>query len=91
MVTQNYCMVNPDSICDNVCMWDGDTNTWQPPTGYTMLVQATTPAMVWSLDSSLVPPDYVLVEQTGQGGIGFTWDGAVLTTNEPKPESPPQP
>ena len=34
--------------------------------------------------------DYVLVEQLGQGQIGFTWDTTtqVLTTNESKPVIP---
>jgi hypothetical protein len=27
----------------------------------------------------------------GQGQIGFTWDGTILTTNEPKPPIPTPP
>lgn len=83
MKVQAYCMVNPENVCDNVCVWDGNTNTWQPPTGYTMLVQETTPAMVWGWDGS----DFVLVEEIGQGQIGFTWDGNALITNQPLPKS----
>ena len=87
MSTQNYCMVNAaTNVCDNVTLWDGDTETWMPPDKYLMLVQATTPAKVWSRD-----PDtqaYVLVEVLGAGGIGFSWDGAILTTNEPAPALP---
>jgi len=88
MTTQNYLMVNPDNVVDNICVWDGDTNTWKPPEGYTMLVQATTPAMVWELNSEKT--DYVLTEQIGMVGIGFTWNGTVCTTNEPKPNPPTQ-
>jgi hypothetical protein len=82
-------MVNPENVVDNVCVWNGDTNTWQPPEGYTMLVQATTPAMVWEaviVDEKVT--DWVLVEQIGQGQIGFTWNGTACVTNEPKPEIP---
>ena len=83
-MNQNYCMVNETSnICENVVLWDGSTDTWTPPLGYLMLVQATTPAMNWEWDAQI--NDYVLVEQMGQGQIGFTWNGSVLTTNEPKP------
>jgi hypothetical protein len=89
MTTQNYLMVNLENVVDNVCVWDGNTNTWQPPQGYTMLVQETTPAMVWELNVDKT--DYVLTEQMGVAGIGFTWDGTVCTTNEPKPEVPQQP
>jgi hypothetical protein len=49
-------------------------------------VQATTPAIIWELN--LDKTDYVLVEVMGIGDIGFTWDGTVLTTNQPKPEAP---
>ena len=77
-------MVNPDNVCDNVCMWDGDVNTWQPPEGYTMLVQATTLAKNWVLNETATPPVYEL-QVAGVGGIGFTWDGTYLTTNESQP------
>ena len=74
---------NATNVVENICVWDGDTNTWQPPADTTMLIQSTTPAMVWEINSDKT--DYVLVEQMGVGAIGFTWDGAVVTTNEPKP------
>lgn len=88
MTTQNYLMVNPENVVDNLCVWDGDTATWQPPEGYTMLVQATTPAMVWVANADKT--DWILGEQSGAGAIGFTWDGTVVITNEPKPTIPPQ-
>ena len=84
MTTQNYLIVQ-ENIVTNVCVWNGNTQTWNPPSDATMLVQATTPAMVWELNSDQT--DYVLTEQIGEGQIGFTWDGTVLTTNEPKPEA----
>ena len=45
--------------------------------------------MVWQpvLVNSKVT-DWVFGEQLGAGNIGFTWNGSVLTTNEPKPPIP---
>jgi hypothetical protein len=85
MSAQNYCMVNEaTNVCDNVVVWDGNPDTWTPPAGYLMLVQATTPAKnwVWSIDA------WVL-EVSGEGQIGYTWDGTYLITNEPQPIKPP--
>ena len=84
---QDYLMVNETTnIVDNVVTWDGNPDTWNPPQGFLMLVQATTPAMVWLWDAQA--KDYVLQEQMGAGTVGFTWDGTACITNEPKPELP---
>lgn len=87
---QNYLMVNESTnVVDNICIWDGNTETWQPPSGFLMLVQATTPAMVWDtvvVDGKIV--DYVLKDEVGEGQIGFTWNGTVCVTNQPKPSIP---
>jgi len=75
---QNYCMVNLETnVCDNVCVWDGNPESWTPPSNYLMLVQETTPAKIWQAAE--------LVVVMGVGGIGFTWDGTYLITNEPQP------
>jgi hypothetical protein len=82
---QNYLIIE-QNIVNNVVVWNGDTTVWTPPAGSIALIQATTPAMVWEpvvVDNKLT--DFVLTEQTGAGTIGFTWNGTVLTTNEPKP------
>ncbi len=89
MTTQNYLMINETTnVVDNVCIWDGNPDTWQPPAGYLMLVQTTTMAVVWEYD--IVNKDWVLVQEIGQAQIGFTWNGTECITNEPKP-APPQP
>ena len=72
-----------ENVVTNVCVWDGDINTWTPPADATMLIQATTPAMVWQLNADKT--DWVLTEVIGSGAIGFSWDGSVVTTNQPKP------
>jgi hypothetical protein len=84
MTIQNYLIVE-NNIVTNVCVWDGDINTWTPPSDATMLVQATTPAMVWRLNTDNT--DWVLTEIIGAGDIGFTWDGTVVTTNQLKPNN----
>ena len=86
-VNQNYLIIE-QNVVNNVVVWDGNTQTWTPPQGSIALVQANVSALVWELDVTLVPPAYVLVQQIGQGQIGFTWDGSVLTTNEPQPQPP---
>lgn len=86
-INQNYLIIE-NNVVTNVCVWDGNTATWTPPTGSITLVQANIPAMVWVLDFEIKPIDYVLVEQMGVGDIGFTWDGSILTTNQPKPVVP---
>jgi len=87
MSNQNYCMVNTETnVCDNICVWDGDTSTWTPPPGQLMLVQATTPAKVWNWTGT----EWVLQDELGAGGVGFTWDGTYLTTSDPMPPPPIQ-
>jgi len=82
-------MINQTTnICDNVCVWDGNTNTWTPPPEYLMLVQSTTPAKVWQLDSDTKTWNLVVV--VGDGTVGFTWDGTYLNTNQPEPPPPTQ-
>ena len=80
------------NVVDNVCLWDGNTETWQPPSEYLMLIQSTTPDLIWNPVREIDPKtgksiivDWVLVEEIGSGDIGFTWDGSILTTNQPKP------
>jgi len=88
MTTQNYLIVESNIVTNNV-VWDGNTQTWQPPADSIQLVDATTPALIWepvTVDGKTT--DWVLVEVIGAGDIGFTWNGSVLTTNEPKPPVP---
>lgn len=84
-ITQNYLIIE-SNIVTNVVVWNGDTTQWTPPQGSIALSQATTPAMIWLDVVPLTnPPTYSLQEVIGAGEIGFTWDGTVLTTNQPQP------
>jgi hypothetical protein len=86
MTIQDYLIIE-NNIVNNSVLWDGDVNTWEPPIDSIQVIQETTPAMIWKLND-LLPPSYVLTEIIGAGDIGFTWDGTVLTTNEPQPIIP---
>jgi len=84
MTIQNYLMINQSTnVVDNICLWDGNTDTRQPPAGYLMMPQAITMALVWARDGSI--KDWVLVQEMGGGQIGFIWNGTECVTNEPKP------
>lgn len=90
-IEQDYLIIESNVVVNNVS-WNGDTNTWTPPVGSIAIVKATTPAMIWEpiiVDNKIT--DWVLTQVMGAGQIGFTWDGSVVTTNEPKPEIPVQP
>ena len=85
----NYLIIE-QNIVTNVVLWNGDTTQWTPPQGSLAIIQATTPALNWALSPDKTT--YVLQEQIGSGGIGFTWDGSILTTDLPQPPDPkPQP
>jgi hypothetical protein len=93
MTIQNYLVIE-NNVVNNIILWDGDTNTWQPPESATMLVEATTPAYVWDLyidNEDWSKTDWFLIEIMGDCSVGFTWNGTACTTNQPKPPIPPQP
>lgn len=88
MTIENYLQIQNNEVI-NIIVWDGNPNTWQPPEEATMLIQAVTPAMIWMaiIENSIIT-DWVLTEEIGQADIGFTWNGTVCTTNQPKPTIP---
>ena len=90
-ITQNYLIVT-NNVVTNLVLWDGDTTKWSPPQGSIALIESTTIAKIWQpiiVDKKIT--SWNLTETVGAGGIGFTWDGSVLTTNEPEPPIPVQP
>ena len=91
MTIQNYLIIE-SNVVTNIVVWDGNTDTWQPPVNSIQIIQSTTPAMVWgtSVISQLIT-DWILVEQIGAASVGFTWNDGVCITNEPKPEPIIQP
>ena len=84
---QNYLIIE-NNIVTNIVVWDGGSD-WTPPADSIHLAQATTPAKIWVLNADKTDFDLVTVE--GAGEMGFTWDGSVLSTNQPKPNVPVQP
>lgn len=88
MENKNYFIVQ-NNVVTNTVIWNGDPNTWTPPEGSIQLLAETTPALIWvSVVVDKVITDYVLEQIVGVGENGFTWDGTVLTTNQPKPAIP---
>lgn len=89
-MNENYLLINNQSnIVENICVWDGNLQTWTPPNNYLLLVQKTTPAKIWIYSNSI--QDYELQTVIGEGQIGFVWNGVECVTNEPKPQPPIQP
>lgn len=84
-IVQNYLIVQ-NNVVTNIVLWDGDTSKWTPPQGSIALIQTTTTASVWRINEAQT--DFELVDVLGAGDIGFTWDGTILTTNQPKPAIP---
>jgi hypothetical protein len=85
MTTQAY-LISENNVVTNKVEWDGNPQTWQPPQDSIQLVQSTTPAMIWLLNTEKTA--FVLTEVMGLGDIGFTWNGTILTTSEPQPSVP---
>lgn len=83
MENKTYLMIQ-NNVVVNICLWNGDINTWQPPQDTIMLLLENTPSKIWGVNEEL--KDYILVDSIGDAGIGFSWDGAFAVTNEPKPE-----
>lgn len=73
------------NVVDNVCVWDGNSNTWTPPADYLLLTQSATLALIWIWDNTI--SEWVLSQQLGKANIGFVWNGVECVTNEPKPTS----
>lgn len=89
MSIQSYVLINTDiipNVCDNLIMWDGDTNIWNPPQDHIALLQISTPSKNWDWDTNTNA--WILTDTIGQGGIGYTWDGTSLITNEAQPSDP---
>ena len=84
MTIQQYLIIENNVVTNNV-LWDGNVQTWTPPINSIQLVTETTPAMVWVVDTSIIPMVWFLEEKIGAGEIGFIWNGSVLTTNKPQP------
>lgn len=86
MTTQSYLIINTSvdpAVCENIAVWDGNTETWNPGENYVAVPADSTVALLWSYEKS--SNSFVLIESVGSGKVGYTWDGEKLTTNAPKP------
>lgn len=81
-------MINKQTnVCDNIVVWDGNTETWTPPEEYTMVLYSTTKAKTWHLNQDFT--EWVLLESSGNCEIGFVFDGEYYITNQPQPTEIP--
>lgn len=88
MTIQNYLLINTSidpAICENICVWDGNVETWNPGENYIALPLANTISMEWSWDYST--NTWIMIDSPGQGKIGYIWNGEKLVTNLPSPTS----
>ena len=84
-MTSTYLLVNTsNNIVENAVLWDGNTETWQPPSGYLTLELDSTISVEW--EWSAEANDWLPVDVVGAGAIGELWDGQKLIS--PKPEAP---
>jgi len=83
-MNQNYLIIE-NNVVTNIVVWDGGSG-WQSPIDSIAIALDTTPSIIWQPNTDRT--DYVLTEVMGQGQIGFTWNGSVVTTNAPKPPLP---
>ncbi|NBR23315.1 MAG: hypothetical protein EBU08_05970 [Micrococcales bacterium] len=87
-MSKTYLLINTsNNIVENAVVWDGNTETWQPPSGFIALDLETTPSVEWEWNADL--NDWVPVDMVGTGSIGDSWDGQ--KSNAPKPPPPPPP
>jgi len=85
-MSKTYLLINTsNNTVENAVAWDGNTETWQPPSGFIALDAEVTPSIEWewSTDAN----DWVPVDMVGTGSIGDSWDGQ--KSNSPKPPPPP--
>lgn len=89
MTTQSYLIIE-SGVVTNIVMWDGNPETWTPPTGSIQIIKDTVTTKLWesfpqTIDGKTVI-DWELVEKPVVAEVGYTWDGQYLITNDPKPE-----
>jgi hypothetical protein len=90
MTVENYLMINKQTnLVDNLVMWDGNVNSWNPPSEYLMLPVATTMAYDWFWSDVL--QDWELQENMGGANIGDTWNGSACITSATKESNTPYP
>ena len=89
MTTQNYLQIE-NNLVTNIVVWNGNKNLWQPPENATMLIAADIISKTWFSNYYTDPYSWELKEILNFANIGFTWDGLILTTNQPMPIDPPK-
>lgn len=79
-----WILIQPNGLIDNIVVWDGNPQTWQPPQGYTAAPYAEMDAKIWVLKDT----DYVIEPGRRWPRIGDTLVNNVIDPG-PKPQYTP--
>lgn len=93
MTIKEYALINLESsIVESTILWDGDTSTWNPSSGYQAIDEMAFPYLVWSWDEQ--QSDWILIEEQNRMDgdvVGATFNGTEFITSQPKPDPIVQP
>ena len=83
-MSDNYLMINKSTnVVENIVVWDGNLETWNPGDEFLLLKAEETPCTLWSWNNDQLQSEEII----GAGGINDTWDGnTVIKPQPPKPE-----
>jgi len=86
-MSDNYLMVNKTTnVVENVVIWDGNLETWNPGNDYLLMKAEEQPCTVWFWMDGKLQSQQVL----GIAGIGDSWDGNNIIKPQPPEPPPPQ-
>lgn len=91
MQEKKYLLINMSlnpPVCENSCVWDGDTSKWNPPKDFIAVLSDTINCLDWEWDEN--SKKWNLIETIGTGKIGYIWDGEKLITNHTEPNYIPK-
>jgi hypothetical protein len=83
-MSDNYLMVNKaTNVIENIVLWDGNLETWNPGDEFLLLKAEETSCTVWFWDNGQLQSQQIV----GAAGVGDTWDnGNAVKPQPPKPE-----
>jgi hypothetical protein len=81
-----YALVNKETnTVDNIILWDGNINIWQPPETHQAVFAEDKLTLLWVWNSDL--NDYEQKEFVDSLDLGLKWDGTKFVEVK-KPETP---
>jgi len=88
-MSKNYLMVNKNTnLVENVVLWDGNLQTWNPGDDFLLMKAEDHLCTAWFWVDGELQSQQAL----GIAGIGDSWDGTAFSKQQPpKPEPLPAP